>query len=334
MPENLSYIKLRGSFASVGVCVRALHRQPALFGWNESGLSLEHARRSIRPIHLQARAHQVVRGRPHHAFPQALQPRFHLLQFAYVRTRPSTRRSPGGTGFSKIIIQSGNVRNQRYRAGIGLSRTPGATSRGIPTTPCRPIKNKIISLANNCHQLRLRASSFSHRPARHGRSGRRTVSCCMEGGTLGDLYSRRDLRYDENNAIYIDENGNVATETIQDVKKYRQAGQRAARRQHVVAQRLPLEEPELRLHGFGPSGRHRLLAYAGHARPIRRVRGYGRGARCRRRDAQRRRRGGCLHLVFGHRRRQFHPAVLHLLGHERAVAGGFDRLHDSPQAAA
>ncbi len=38
MPENLSYIKLRGSFASVGVAFERYIANP-LYSWNESGLS-------------------------------------------------------------------------------------------------------------------------------------------------------------------------------------------------------------------------------------------------------------------------------------------------------
>ena len=69
MPENLSYIKLRGSFASVGV----ERKRPVV----------EHAD-AVSRLSPQARAHQVVRGGSDDAFPQAFQPRFHLLQFAYV----------------------------------------------------------------------------------------------------------------------------------------------------------------------------------------------------------------------------------------------------------
>lgn len=46
----------------------------------------------------------------------------------------------------------------------------------------------------------------------------------MEGGTLGDLYSLVDLKYDNNNAIYVDEEGNLPTQSIEDVKKFIKLG--------------------------------------------------------------------------------------------------------------
>ena len=80
-------------------------------------------------------------------------------------------------------------------------------------------QNKIISLANNVINYAT-GERFSIDRLNMGGLGAAQF-LLQEGGTLGDIYSRRDLRYDENNAIYIDENGNVATETIQDVNKYR-----------------------------------------------------------------------------------------------------------------
>ncbi len=49
------------------------------------------------------------------------------------------------------------------------------------------------------------------------------------------------MKYDANGAIYVDEKGEIASEANSDVNDYIKLGfQRASRRQHGMAQRLPL----------------------------------------------------------------------------------------------
>lgn len=45
-----------------------------------------------------------------------------------------------------------------------------------------------------------------------------------EGGTLGDIYSRQDFVRDNNNAIYIDQNGSISTRTIENQEDYIKLG--------------------------------------------------------------------------------------------------------------
>ena len=45
-----------------------------------------------------------------------------------------------------------------------------------------------------------------------------------EGGSMGDLYSLRDMKRDANGQIFVDQNGAVATETITDPDKYIKLG--------------------------------------------------------------------------------------------------------------
>ena len=41
-----------------------------------------------------------------------------------------------------------------------------------------------------------------------------------EGGSMGDIYSNRDLKRDANGNIYVDATGQIATETISNVDDY------------------------------------------------------------------------------------------------------------------
>ena len=45
-----------------------------------------------------------------------------------------------------------------------------------------------------------------------------------EGGSMGDLYSLRDMKRDANGQIFVDQNGTVATEAITDPDKYIKLG--------------------------------------------------------------------------------------------------------------
>ena len=218
MPKNLSYVKLRASYASVGVAFERYLANPR-YSWNESGLNWSTQTRF--PIY-------NLKPERTKSFEVGLTMRFlkHFnLDFTYYNSHTSNQtfdpQISGGTGFSKIIIQSGNVRNQGIELALGYRNTwrdfTWDTNYTLSTN-----QNKIISLANNVINYAT-GERFSIDRLNMGGLGDAQF-LLQEGGTLGDLYSRRDLRYDENNAIYIDENGNVATETIQDVKKYVKLG--------------------------------------------------------------------------------------------------------------
>lgn len=218
MPKNLSYVKLRASYASVGVAFERYLANPR-YSWNESGLNWSTQTRF--PIY-------NLKPERTKSFEVGLTMRFlkHFnLDFTYYNSHTSNQtfdpQISGGTGFSKIIIQSGNVRNQGIELALGYRNTwrdfTWDTNYTLSTN-----QNKIISLANNVINYAT-GERFSIDRLNMGGLGDAQF-LLQEGGTLGDLYSRRDLRYDENNAIYIDENGNVATETIQDVNKYVKLG--------------------------------------------------------------------------------------------------------------
>lgn len=156
----------------------------------------------------------------------------------------------------------------------------------------------------------------------------------MEGGTLGDLYSLVDLKYDNNNAIYVDEEGNLPTQSIEDVKKFIKLG--SVLPDANMSWRNDFRWKNLnfgfmvsaRLGGIVFSRTQATLDYFGVSEAT----------------AAARDRGGVLingrDMIDANvwysavARRQFPAPVLHLLGDQRPSAGGFDRLHDPPQMAA
>lgn len=73
-----------------------------------------------------------------------------------------------------------------------------------------------------CGQPRDRRALLG-RSARYGRSADARF-ILREGGTLGDFYSRIDLKRDSNGAVYINEKGEIASESITDVNSYIKLG--------------------------------------------------------------------------------------------------------------
>ena len=218
MPENLSYIKLRGSFASVGVSFARYIANP-LYGWDESGLGWN-LQTQYPAFHLQPERTK--------SFEVGLTMRFlkHFnLDLTYYNSRTQNQtfdpQIPGGSGYSSIIIQSGNVRNRGIELALGYKNTwrdfTWDTNYTFSTN-----KNKITSLANNCINPAT-GEQFSIDLLDMGGLGDARF-LLMEGGTLGDLYSLVDLKYDNNNAIYVDEEGNIPTQSIEDVKKFIKLG--------------------------------------------------------------------------------------------------------------
>ena len=218
MPENLSYIKLRASYASVGVAFERFIANP-MYSWNSSGLSwstqTQYPMYDLKPERTESfEVGLTMRFLKH----------FNLdVTYYHSNTRNQTF-SPQisiGSGYSDIYIQSGNVRNQGVEVALGYSNRWGLFSWDSNyTLSCN--RNKIISLANNVYNP-VSGEYFDISLLDMNGLGQAHF-ILKEGGTLGDLYSMIDLRRDSNGKIYVDQDGGMTTESIQDVNKYIKLG--------------------------------------------------------------------------------------------------------------
>ena len=218
MPENLSYIKLRGSFASVGVAFERYIANP-LYSWNESGLSWN-TQTQYPTYHLKPERTK--------SFEVGLTMRFlrHFnLDFTYYNTKTQDQTfEPNistGSGSSKLTIQSGNVRNRGFEVALGYSNTWGKFSWDSNYT-LSANKNKILSLADDVVNPETGEHFSVDQLDMGGLADARFI--LREGGTLGDFYSRIDLKRDSNGAVYINEKGEIASESITDVNSYIKLG--------------------------------------------------------------------------------------------------------------
>ena len=218
MPKNLSYVKLRASYASVGVAFERYLANPR-YSWNESGLNWSTQTRF--PIY-------NLKPERTKSFEVGLTMRFlrHFnLDFTYYNTKTQDQTfEPNistGSGSSKLTIQSGNVRNRGFEVALGYSNTWGKFSWDSNYT-LSANKNKILSLADDVVNPETGEHFSVDQLDMGGLADARFI--LREGGTLGEFYSRIDLKRDSNGAVYINEKGEIASESITDVNSYIKLG--------------------------------------------------------------------------------------------------------------
>lgn len=218
MPKNLSYVKLRASYASVGVAFERYLANPR-YSWSESGLNWSTQTRF--PIY-------NLKPERTKSFEVGLTMRFlrHFnLDFTYYSTKTQDQTfEPNistGSGSSKLTIQSGNVRNRGFEVALGYSNTWGRFSWDSNYT-LSANKNKILSLADDVVNPETGEHFSVDQLDMGGLGDARFI--LREGGTLGDFYSRIDLKRDSNGAVYINEKGEIAKEPVTDVANYIKLG--------------------------------------------------------------------------------------------------------------
>ncbi|MCM1177571.1 MAG: SusC/RagA family TonB-linked outer membrane protein [Clostridium sp.] len=218
MPANLEYIKIRGSYASVGTAFQRYIANP-LFSWNASSLGWN-----------TQTMYKMYDLKPEltNSFEVGLTIRFlkwFNLDATYYHTNTLNQtfnpQITTGSGTSDIYIQSGDVLNQGCELSLGFGKDWNKF-RWDSNFTFSTNMNKIMSLANNIYnyntgeyfsvdQLDMDGLGMAHFILR-------------EGGTLGDLYSFADFKYDSNGMIVVNEDGTVTPMTITDTKQYVKLG--------------------------------------------------------------------------------------------------------------
>ncbi|WP_129649660.1 SusC/RagA family TonB-linked outer membrane protein [Alistipes senegalensis] len=218
MPKNLSYIKIRASYASVGVAFERYLANP-LFTWSKSGLNWSSQTRF--PVY-------DLKPERTKSFEVGLTMRFlrHFnLDVSYYDTKTSDQTFEPtistGSGSSSLTIQSGDVRNRGVELALGYSNTWGKFSWDTNYT-LSVNRNKILSLADDVVNPETGEHFSVDQLDMGGLGDARFI--LRKGGTLGDFYSRVDLRRDSNGDIYTNEKGEIATEPIADVNSYIKLG--------------------------------------------------------------------------------------------------------------
>lgn len=215
--KYLSYLKLRGSYASVGVAFERFIANPHN-PWNQAGYNW-----------MNVTSYPVKDLKPERtkSFELGLTMRFldnFSLDLSYYNTSTMNQTFDpqlGVSGFSKIYIQTGAVRNQGVELSLGYKNTWNKFTWETGYT-FSANHNKITSLADNVINPST-GESFSISTLNMGGLGE-TRFLLKKGGSMGDVYSRIDLKRDSNGKIYIDEKDNIATQSVGKVDEYIKLG--------------------------------------------------------------------------------------------------------------
>ena len=200
LPESISYLKLRASWASVGLPFGRFLAYPT-FSWNTS--TGAYSSQSAYPLY-------DLKPERTDSWEVGLTARFlkHFnfdVSFYNTKTYNQTmdaKLSPTG-GYSTFYAQTGNVRNRGVELSLGYKNTWNKFSWSSNYT-FSANKNKILSLIDGYINPVTGEEITKDRMDVGGLSKARFI--LKVGGSLGDLYSLRD----SNNKIYVNADGNVA----------------------------------------------------------------------------------------------------------------------------
>ncbi len=204
LPESISYLKLRASWASVGLPFGRFLAYPT-FSWNTS--TGAYSSQSAYPLY-------DLKPERTDSWEVGLTARFlkHFnfdVSFYNTKTYNQTmdaKLSPTG-GYSTFYAQTGNVRNRGVELSLGYKNTWNKFSWSSNYT-FSANKNKILSLIDGYINPVTGEEITKDRMEVGGLSKARFI--LKVGGSLGDLYSQSDLLRDSNNKIYVNAGGNVA----------------------------------------------------------------------------------------------------------------------------
>lgn len=218
MPQAIEYLKIRGSYASVGTAFERYIANP-MYQWNASGLSWN--TQTQYPVY-------DLKPELTDSYEVGLTTKFlgcFSLDATYYHTNTRNQtfnpQISTGSGSSEIYIQSGDVMNRGVEITFGYDKTWNEFTWNSSYTFSMN-QNRIVSLADNVlnpttgerfsvTQLDMNGLGLAHFILR-------------EGGTLGDLYSFADFQYDSNGYIIVNEDGTVTPQTFSSSEDYVKLG--------------------------------------------------------------------------------------------------------------
>ena len=215
--DYLSFIKVRGSWASVGSAFSRYLANPH-YEWNSSSgqwsITTQYPLYNLKPERTNS-------------WEIGLNMRFlknFELDVTYYNAKTMNQTFNPQlpvSGWSAMYIQTGAVRNSGIELSLNYKNTwkDFTWDTGITFSSN---KNKILTLADNAINP-VTGELFSLSTLNMGGLGDARF-LLKEGGSMGDLYSLRDMKRDANGQIFVDQNGTVATEAITDPDKYIKLG--------------------------------------------------------------------------------------------------------------
>lgn len=213
MPTQISYLKLRGSFASVGLPFARFLANPT-YEWDNSNKVWQ--TKSIYPLY-------NLKPERTNSWEIGLTSRFlknFNLDISYYDTKTFNQtfdpKISVSSGYSTLFVQTGNVRNRGVELSLGYKNTWNKFIWNSNFT-FGANRNKILELVDNYIHPETGIAITKNRLDIGGLAQARFI--LKKGGTLGDLYSIADLQRDSEGNIYVDQHGNVSAQyNVDDIK--------------------------------------------------------------------------------------------------------------------
>ncbi|MFV0546388.1 MAG: SusC/RagA family TonB-linked outer membrane protein [Bacteroides sp.] len=214
LPEAISYLKVRGSFASVGTPFQRFLAHPT-YKWDFENQQWETKKNYPMPNLLPERTESWEVG---------LTARFlkHFnLDLSFYRTKTYNQtfdpQVSASAGYDKMYIQTGSVRNQGVELGLGYQNTWNNNFTWSSNFTLSANRNKILKLVEN--YVNPETGDIINKDRLDVGGMNKTRFLLKTGGSIGDLYSQSDLQRDSNGNIYINQDGSVAVNNrTEDIK--------------------------------------------------------------------------------------------------------------------
>ena len=213
LPEQIDFLKVRGSFASVGLSFPRWYANPK-YTWNENlkqwSSQTNYPMYDLKPERTDSWEFGV----------QARFMKHFNIDFTFYTTKTFNQtfdpKISVSSGYSNMYIQTGDVSNKGIELSLGYNNqwgdfgwstnyTLSANSNKINelvTNYVHPESGNIITV-DKLDEGGLGAAHF----------------LLKKGGTLGDIYSLVDVQRDSNGKIYVDADGKVYKDTnVEDIK--------------------------------------------------------------------------------------------------------------------
>lgn len=204
LPEFISYMKVRGSWASVGSAISPNIASRWRYEYNPASQSYSTVTYKFPETFYPERTNSWEAGLTARFFDNALTLD---VTFYQSNTRKQTFLRPitVGEGYSKEYVQTGNVRNRGLELSLGYNKTWGDFSWNSSLTYSMN-RNKIIDLLEDPNEVISQA----------GLNGANVI--LKKGGTMGDVYTYTDFARDSEGNIALDASGNVMRQTLSNPK--------------------------------------------------------------------------------------------------------------------
>ena len=214
MPEQISFLKLRASFASVGLPFAHFLANPT-YEWDQTNkvwtTKTNYPMYDLKPEKTDSWELGIT---------AKFLKNFSLDLGLYTTKTYNQTFDPGispSSGYSTMYVQTGSVRNKGIELSLGYHNTWNNNFSWSSNFTFSANKNEILELMENYENPITHEKITLERLDVGGLGYARFV--LKKGGSLGDLYSTAKLQQDNNGNIFVNANGEVISNTkAEDIK--------------------------------------------------------------------------------------------------------------------